>query len=272
MSTNLSEMKVLVTGGTRGLGRSLGLEFARAGAAVFLTHRWGSVDEEELRAEFSQDGLPEPTIVESDVSDPQDMRALMERMRDEAGGVDAIFSNVAFAQATGSGLDALKKSVLDLSLGYSAWPLVSLVQAAVEVTGRYPRYLVGISSDGGEVCHPGYDFAGASKSVMETLSRYLALRLKPHGVRVNVLRPGFLDTESARQTFGEETLQRVQEQFGDMFLDAGAVARVGVALCSGMMDAVTGQTIVVDEGWSLVSPITLLGGDGAPGPFPEEEA
>jgi enoyl-[acyl-carrier-protein] reductase (NADH) len=179
-------------------------------------------------------------------------------------------SNVAFSKIVEEEKD-LKRASLDLSIGYSAWPLVELTRAAHEVLGRYPRYVIAVSSDGGSVCHPGYDVAGAAKALLETLCRYLALRLKRHGVRVNALRPGFLDTASARATFGDEVVEKARERLGDLLLDARVVARTAVALASGLMDAVTGQVITIDEGWSLVSPLAYLTGRGAPGSFPREE-
>ncbi|MEZ4679248.1 MAG: SDR family oxidoreductase [Caldilineaceae bacterium] len=87
---------------------------------------------------------------------------------------------------------------------------------------------------------------------------YLAMRLKPHGSCVNVIRPGFLDTASARATFGETVFEQIQALHSDMLLNPHKVAKTCVALCSGYMDAVTGQVITVDEGWGLVSPLELL--------------
>ncbi len=136
--------------------------------------------------------------------------------------------------------------------------------------GRYPRYVSGVSSDGEHVCHEGYDLAGVSKSVLETLCRYLALRLKPEGVRVNVIRPGFLDTVSGRQTLGDDVVNAMDKLPG-LLIDLRSVARVCVALCSGLMDSVTGQSIIVDEGWSLVSPVAYLTGKGMPGDFPQDD-
>ncbi len=263
MLSNLSGKNVLVTGGTRGLGKAIGLEFAAAGAHVFLTHRWGSVDESELIAEFRSASLDAPHIIESDVADSEATRELMAIIKKERGTLDVIISNVAFSKVVHDFSD-LKKSALDLSLTYSAWPTVDLLQAAQEVIGEFPRYVVGISSDGGEVCHEGYDLAGVSKSVLETLCRYLALRLKPHGVRVNAIRPGFVDTASFRATFGDEAVESIKTRVDGLFIDPQGVARVCVALCSGLFDAVTGQIIVVDEGWSLVSPMAFLTGHGLP--------
>lgn len=248
---------VLITGGTRGLGKAMGMAFARSGGTVYLTHRWGSVAEAELVAEFHAQGLPTPQIVESDVSNGADTRTLMRRIQQEAGALDVIISNVAFAK-TVTALSDLRRRALEHSLAYSAWPVVDLVQAAYETFECYPRYVIGISSDGGEVCHPGYDLVGVTKSVLETLCRYLALRLKPHGACVNVIRPGFLDTASARATFGDAIFAQMHARYPEMLLDPDKVAQSCVALCSGYMDAVTGQVITVDEGWGLTSPLALL--------------
>jgi NAD(P)-dependent dehydrogenase (short-subunit alcohol dehydrogenase family) len=126
---------VLVTGGTRGLGKAIGLEFARTGARVFLTHRWGSVDEDELAGEFTAEGLAAPTIVECDASDSDATRELMGTIKDEVGALDVIVSNVAFAKVVRD-LSELRRSALELSLGYSAWPVVDLVQASQEVVRK----------------------------------------------------------------------------------------------------------------------------------------
>ena len=260
---------IIVTGGTRGLGKAIGMEFARANAQVFLTHRWGSVDENELIAEFADAGLSTPYIVESDASDRQATTALMRYARERVERLDVVVSNVTFAKVIQDLVD-LKRSSLELSLRYSAWPVVDLVQTAHEVFGRFPRYVLGISSNGGQVCLPGYDLAGVSKSVLETLCRYLALRLRGEGTRVNVIRPGFLDTASSRATFGDGVFAHARLPIEQLLLDPQKIAHVCVALCSGLMDSVTGQVIDVDEGWSLVSPLAYLTGD-RPAPFPPGE-
>jgi NAD(P)-dependent dehydrogenase (short-subunit alcohol dehydrogenase family) len=264
---DLQGKSVLVTGGTRGLGKAIGLEFARAGATVFLTYRWGSVDTADLSDEFHTEGLGAPHIVECDASDAEATAELMALIKETSGRLDCLISNVAFSKVIHE-LSELKRNTLELSLRYSAWPIVDLVQTAQTVLGRFPRYVIGISSDGGEVCHEGYDAAGISKAVLETLCRYLALRLKTEGVRVNAVRPGFFDTASSRATFGDEVIEAAQTQVEGLFLDPKGVARVCLALCSGLMDAVTGQVIVVDEGWSHISPMAYLTGHGLPGKFP----
>lgn len=265
---NSTGQTVLVTGGTKGLGKAIGLAFGRRGATVFLTHRWGSVDEAALQAEFVANGCVRPVILEADASDFEATAVMMQALKTHTEKLDVVISNVAFGKTVQS-LDDLNRRHLERSVAYSAWPLVDLVQLAQTTFGHFPRYVLGISSDGGAICHPAYDLVGASKAVLETLCRYLALRLKPHGTSVNAVRPGFLDTESARATFGPATIAAIAERSPALLLDPAAVANVCVALCSGLMDAVTGQVIVVDEGWSLVSPLAHITGEGLPGTFPQ---
>jgi NAD(P)-dependent dehydrogenase (short-subunit alcohol dehydrogenase family) len=262
---------VVITGGTRGLGKALGLEFSRARATVYLTHRWGSVDETGLRAEFEQAGLPAPHIVESDASDPDAARALMQEVARQPSRLIAVISNLAFAQIVNDMSD-LRRSSLELSLRYSTWPLLELLHAAKQALGHYPRYALAISTDGGAVCHPGYDAVGIAKAALETLCRYLAVHLRGDGVRVNAVRCGPLDTASSRATFGGALLDTDLAGRTGVLLDARSVARACVALCSGLMDSITGQVITVDEGVSLVSPVAWVTGQKLPPPFPPDDA
>ena len=273
IGVDLSGRAGLVTGGTRGLGRAIAAELTRAGAEVYVTHRWGSVDSEELTADFAAAGLRAPTVVECSADDRKATAELMRLIGERGRPLHVMVSNVAYAKVVDDLAD-LKRNTLELSIAHSAWPVVGLLQAAQEAHGRLPRYLIGISSEGGtRSCHPGYELAGASKAVMETLCRYLAVRVKPHGVRVNVVVAGLLDTASFASTFGEEAARAVRDRAGAMFLDPAGLAGVCLALCSGLMDSMTGQTIVVDEGWSLLSPLTYVTSRSLQSfRFPSEEA
>lgn len=262
----LKGKSVLITGGTRGLGKAIGIEFARVGAKVFLTHRWSSVSESDLVSEFLSQDLPPPCIFEADVSDPEATRALMSSISEKAGPIDIVISNVSFAKIVDDIWD-YKRSSFELSLQYSTWPLVDLLQSACSVMGRFPRYAIAVSSHASyDICYNGYDFSGPSKAALESLCRYLALQLKSDGVRVNAIRPGALDTESSRASCGDHAVDLLKQN--GLLLDPQGAAQVCIALCSGFMDAVTGQVIVADEGWSFVSPIAYLTGEGLPGDFP----
>ncbi|CDZ81513.1 Enoyl-[acyl-carrier-protein] reductase [NADH] FabI [Candidatus Rubidus massiliensis] len=246
---------VLITGGTRGFGKALALAFLKAGANnVFITHKWGSVDENTLIQEFKEAGVKSPIIITSDIGNREDTDNLMKKIEKVCQeGLDVIISNVAVSKMS-KDLSDWKRNSLEISIRYSAWSIVDLVQAHEDVFKKFPKYLIGISSDGPDLCHPGYSIIGIAKAALETICRYLAMLLKDQGCIVNILRPGYFATESSKVIFGEDVFKKNVYNF----LNIDKAANVCLALCSGLMDGVIGQTIVVDEGQSLISPVTYL--------------
>jgi len=240
---------VLVTGGTQGIGLAIGLAFAKQDAEVWLTHRWGSADEDAVRQAFLDCGARPPHIVESDAAHDDDTRALLARIGERHDRIDVLVSNVAMARTVDGLHDYDRRSLLK-SLEYSAWPLVGLTQAIKDEFGRYPRYTLGTSCDGPDTYYPGYDFVAASKKVMETFCRYMAKELyESERACMNILRSRPVSTTSLVSTFGPEFEPYLRECFGDdYFIEAEEVGRAALGLCSGLFDAMTGQVVLLDRG------------------------
>ena len=259
MSLNdYKDKAVVITGGTAGIGLATGLAFGRVGAHVFLTHRWGSADEGELRAKFEAAGAPAPTIVEADVSQDEDTQALLEKVAANHDGVEVMIANVSFAHVSKEHTD-LSRKALSRSLTYSAWPFVGYLQQIKQKFGRYPRYAVGMSSRGPEYFLPGYDFVAASKAVMETFCKYLTADLIDEDIRINVVRANPVETASLEATFGPEFSPFCRKYYGDgFFVSPEEVADATLALCSGLMDGVKGQILLLDRGYGFNDNIVRL--------------
>jgi enoyl-[acyl-carrier-protein] reductase (NADH) len=261
LPNDLRGKAVLITGGTHGIGLATGLAFGRLGAQTYLTHRWGSADEDEIRAQFSALGegvAPEPVILEADVSADEDTETLMQRIKQDHDHLEVVIANVSFAHVSQDHTD-LSRKLLERSLKYSAWPFVSYLQEAKKVFGRYPRYCVGMSSRGPEYFLPGYDFVAASKTVMETLCRYLTADLVDEDIRINVLRANPVETQSLEATFGPEFSPFCRKYYADgFFITPEEVADAAVALCSGLMDGVRGQVLLLDRGFGFSDNVVRL--------------
>jgi NAD(P)-dependent dehydrogenase (short-subunit alcohol dehydrogenase family) len=249
VGVDLSGKSALITGGTKGIGLASALALAEAGARVFLTYKWGSVDLAELAGRFEALGAPPPGFHQADAAVEQDTERLMEELGGSTQGIDIFVSNVSFALRTQS-LEDYKKRSLFKTLEYSTWPLIDYTRRIKARFGRYPRYVVGISSDGPDHFYKGYDFVAAAKALLEFFSRYLSVHLLAEGSRVNVLRFGTVDTESFRAIFGKEFFSFLQKQgaAGGLILKPQDCGKAVLALCSGWLDAVNGQIISVDYG------------------------
>lgn len=248
MLHDYTDRAVVVTGGTRGIGLATGLAFGRAGAHVYLTHAWGSADEDEVRGRFAEVGAPTPAIVEADVAQDDDTQRLMELIRQEHDGVEALISNVTVVPTT-DGLASLSKRALFKSLDYSTWPLVAYLKQIHKVFGRHPCYVVGTSTDGVTHYYEGYDYVALTKAVMEVLCRYLATDLLEEDVHVNVVRTRNVITESALAIHGQDYPEFIRRFGGEPhFVAADDVGQTIFALCSGLLDAMSGQIVHVDNG------------------------
>jgi len=241
-----------------GIGLATALAFARQGAHCTVTCKWGTAETEEVLGKFREENLPPPDIIEADVGHGGDTDALLERLRQRHEHIEAFVSNVSVGEIV-QDLDGYKLRSLQKTIEYSAWPMVEYPQKIKQVFGRYPRYIVGLSSGGPDHFYKNYDFVAASKAVMETLCRYMNYRLFDEDVRINVVRSRLVRTESLRATFGRD-FEQFAERFNmkRQFITCEEVANVVLALCSGLMDGVSGQVLMVDRGTTFFDNLMRL--------------
>ena len=255
---DLQGKAVLITGGTMGIGLETGIAFARQGAHCTLTCKWNTAKPEEVFARFRDEDLPAPDIIEADVGQSEDTHALLQQLRQRHDHIEVFISNVSVGEVV-QDLAGYKLRSLQKTIEYSAWPMVEYPKKIKEVFGRYPRYIVGLSSGGPDHFYKNYDFIGASKAVMETLCRYMNYRLFDEDVRINVVRSRLVRTESLRATFGPD-FEQFAERFNmkRQFIPSEEVANAILALCSGLMDGVSGQVLMIDRGTTFFDNLMRL--------------
>lgn len=241
-------MKVLVTGGSRGIGRAIALAMA-PGSVVGIAFRSNQDAAESAAAEVAAAGGT-PVLLAGDLSDADVARRVVDDFVREAGGIDAVVCNAGITRDTllGASEPADFDDVLATNLG-----------ATVNVCRAASRYLVSqrrgvivtVSSVAAQKPGRGQGNYAASKGAVEAFTRALAVELAPRGIRVNGVAPGIIDTEMTRdlQALAPEELERriLLRRLGHPEEVAAAVA----FLCSDAASYITGQILAVDGGFKL---------------------
>lgn len=252
MSANTNKRVILITCGTKGIGKEIAFKFAEHGDQCVITYGWGSIEDDDFLNEFKDRGLPAPYLKQSDVINNEDTAELMQEIKTRFGGVDIFISNVSFANLV-KGIDDYSEAALLKSIEYSCWPMVEYTRQMKAVFGKYPKYVLGLSSHGPDRFYVNYDFAAATKTLNEVLIKYLSYHFFEDGVIFNILRTRPVITDSLLMTVGKEWKEFIEKyDIPGTHVDLEEVAKVVYMMCSGLMDGIRGQTINADKGYNFI--------------------
>ena len=238
---------VLVTGGSRGIGKAIALRFARDGAArVAIGYLRNDRAAEEAAEELRAAGT-EPVLVRGNVSS--------ERVLDEVrslGPLDALVHNAA----TGVIRPALETEDKhwDWTMNANARALLALARAAAPSMPSGSS-IVAISSLGSMRVLENYVLVGTSKAALESVVRYLAVELAPHRIRANTVSAGVVETGAlAHFPNREEMLDMgLKRTPAGRLVEPDDVAGAVAFLCSPDAEMIRGHTLIVDGGFSLLA-------------------
>jgi 3-oxoacyl-[acyl-carrier protein] reductase len=246
MFTSIAGRAVVVTGGTRGIGKGIASVFARNGARVLITGR----DDETGRT--AADELPgEVTFLEADTALREDCRRMAAIAEERLGGVDVLCANAGIFPD--SRLDDLSEDDLDQVLAVNLKGTILAVQACLPALKRSGRGRVILTSSitGPITGFPGWTAYGASKAGQLGFMRTAAIELASSAITVNAILPGNIATEGLA-SLGPEYAAGMTAAIPLRRL--GSVDDIGYAALFFATDEaayISGQTIVVDGGQVL---------------------
>ncbi|MGW0809864.1 SDR family oxidoreductase [Nonomuraea sp. NPDC002799] len=241
-TSTVRQVKVLVTGGTSGLGYAMASALAEAGAAVALTGRSGG------RASSVAAGLPGAVGVEMDVREESSVARAVDEVWSRLGGVDLLVNNAGIGMRTvNPGFMTEPRGFWEVPVdGFRAVVETNLVGYFLVAREVVPRMLaagggrvVNVSVSQATMCRAGFVPYGPSRAGSEALSRVMAADLRGTGVTVNVLLPG------GATVTGMLPVEALAE--GRSFLDAAVMGPPIVWLASGEAAGVHDERIVAVE-------------------------
>jgi meromycolic acid enoyl-[acyl-carrier-protein] reductase len=201
-----------------------------------------------------------PPVLELDVTNPEHMDSLADRIREHVDGLDGVVHSIGFAPQTALGGNFLNTTWDDVATAVhvSTYSFKSLAMATLPLmkgAGAGGRRweggaIVGLDFDA-SVAWPGYDWMGIAKAGLESCCRYLARDLGPQGIRVNLVAAGPLRTMAAKSIPGFEKFEGVwhdRAPLGWNIADPEPAAKACAALLSGWFPATTGEIVHVDGG------------------------
>jgi 3-oxoacyl-[acyl-carrier protein] reductase len=237
---SLEGKTALVTGASRGIGRAIAEELARAGASVVVGYRAGQEEAEALAAEIGA------RAVQADVSSAEDAARLV----DEAGDLDILVNN---AGLTRDGLLARMsdddwRAVIETNLSSVFYTCRAVCRPMTKKRGGA---IVNVSSVVGVHGNWGQTNYAASKAGIIGFTKSLARELGSRGVRANVVAPGYVKTRLTEVLPEEATAAMLQNtplaRLGEPEDVAGAVR----FLCSDEASFITGEVLLVDGGLGM---------------------
>ena len=241
--------KVLVTGGSRGIGRAITLAFAEAGADVAVNYLRDHASAEETQKLVEEKGR-QCLILQTNVAEFDHVDRMFDELGEAWDGkLDHMVSNAASGVLRRA--MTMKRKHWDWTMNINARSLLKLTQRAEKMM-REGSSIVALSSLGSFKAIPDYAAVGASKGALESLARHLAVELAPR-IRVNIVCGGLVDTDALTHFPDRERMLETDKERNPMgrHVEPEDLANAVLYLCSPISKMVVGHRLVVDGGHSI---------------------
>jgi len=226
------------------------------GATCAFTHLPGDKMERRCRKAVEELGVEDPWLVPCDASKDEDLDAVFEKLAADYGTIDFLVHSIAFADRQFlqvGNFHTTSREAFTQALDISAYTLVAMAQRAMHLMPDGGS-IISMTYYGGEKVVPGYNVMGIAKAALEHSTRYLAAELGRKNIRVNTISGGPLRTLAA------SAVGKIQEMFDHQEMKSAMgrniegeeVGNTGVYLLSDLSSGVTGETIHVDAGYSII--------------------
>ena len=250
MDTNIKKV-AFVTGGAGGIGRTIALEFAKAGYEIAISYCGSEENAQEL-VEFINKEYGRAVAIKADISKYSDIINLFDEFRAHYNRLDVFVNNAgvtekaSFLETTEEMFD--KISDIDFKGTYFCTQQAAKLMVEWGIAGN----IIMISSNNAYAHFADVSVYGAVKAAVTKFAEHVAIELAKYKIRVNTIAPGWTDTGASRLGNKEETYYKIPLC---KWVEPAEIAQTALYLSSEAAKSVTGATIVIDNGALLVSDV-----------------
>lgn len=247
LGIDLAGKRALITGGSRGVGAATARMLASAGADVGISYRSRHADAEAVVDELSRLGVA-AWAEAGDLSDPEAVKRLFSRAREEFGGVDIVVANAGIWPVEDVPIAAMTGEQWRRTVAVNLDAVFYTVRAAAGALSDSGRIVVVGSTAGqrGEANHADY---AATKGAVISLVKGVAVELAPRDITVNCVAPGWIDTDMVVRPYADGGRDRIETTIPlGRIATPEDVAGPIVFLCSALGRHITGEVLNVNGG------------------------
>lgn len=247
---NFKNKTAIVTGGSRGIGKTICIEFAKLGANVIFNYARNHNEAKKTKAEIIKYGV-KCEVIKCNLNDPEQIDNFFTEVESKYQTIDFLINNAA---------SGVNKKSYELEIKHWDWTyninakapwLLSIKSSKLMKNGGS---IINISSLGSQKVLPNYFLVGTSKASLETITKYLAVELADKNISVNAISAGIVDTEALNSFPNkDEMLDSKKQNPVGRSVNTVDIANLVLFLCTQKSEMIRGQTIVLDGGYNLVS-------------------
>ena len=256
MGNRMQDRSLIVTGGSKGIGRGIAQAFAREGAKVLLAAR--QADAGILAAQEIADAGGQASFFQADVSNSDDVEAMVKAAVDRHGGIDILCSNAGIFPS--ASLEEMSEDEWDKVNSVNLKGSFLAVKACLPELKKSDqgRVILTSSITGPITGYPGWSHYGATKAGQLGFMRTAAIELAKHNITINAIMPGNILTEGLDDV-GEDYLRTMEKSIPMGKLgDLDDIAYAMLFFASHEAKYITGQTLVIDGGQTLPESIDAM--------------
>lgn len=239
---------VLITGGSRGIGASTAVEFAKKGYNVVVNYLSSEEKALTLKKEIEENYGVKVLTIKADVSDESEVKNMVEKIITEFGHIDCLVNNAGIAIDT-IFEDKTKENFIKTLNTNLIGPFLVSKEVGKYMLERKQGNIINISSTNGiDTIYPESIDYDASKAALISLTKNLAIEFAPY-IRVNSVAPGWVNTDMNKELDSDFVKKECEKILVDRFADPSEIAKVVVFLASDDASYINSEVIRVDGGW-----------------------